>query len=137
MSRSTTLPRIHLIEAEADRLFELAEGLSRSQPQLCELLQREIGRAELHDDAGDLPVGVISLGSRVEFVDETTGARREVDLVYPHYADLDAGRLSVLTHVGAALLGLAEGQSMTWTDREGREHTLRVLKVRPVLATAA
>jgi regulator of nucleoside diphosphate kinase len=131
-----TQPRIHLIEAEADRLFELAEGLSRGQPELSALLLKEIERAELHD-AADLPPGVVSLGSRVEFVDETTGARRLVSLVYPQHADLEAGRLSVLTHVGAGLLGLTEGQRIAWPDREGREHQLRVLKVTPAAAVAA
>lgn len=133
----STLPRIHLVEAEADRLYELAEGLSRGQPELSALLLKEIERAELHDDAADLPAGVISLGSRVEFVDETTGARREVSLVYPQHADFEAGRLSVLTPVGAALLGLSEGQRMSWPDREGREHELRVLKVTPAAEAAA
>lgn len=135
MSDTSARPRIHLIEAEADRLFELAEGLSRSQPQLAALLRGEIDRAELHD-AADLPAGVASLGSRVDFVDESTGARREVILVYPQHADLEAGRLSVLTHVGAALLGLSEGQRVDWPDREGRERSLRVLKVTPAAVAA-
>jgi regulator of nucleoside diphosphate kinase len=136
MSDTITRPRIHLIEAEADRLYELAEGLSRSQPALSELLLGEIERAELHD-AGDLPQGVVSVGSRVAFVDETTGARREVSLVYPQHADLEAGRLSVLTHVGAGLLGLSEGQRIAWPDREGREHRLHVLKVTPAAEAVA
>ncbi len=132
-----TLPRIHLVEAEADRLYELAEGLSRGQPELSALLLKEIERAELHDDAADLPPGVISLGSRVAFVDETTGAEREVSLVYPQFADFEAGRLSVLTHVGAGLLGMSEGQRITWPDREGRAHKLRVLKVTPAVEVSA
>jgi regulator of nucleoside diphosphate kinase len=137
---TTTLPRIHLVEAEADRLYELAEGLSRGQPDLSALLLKEIERAQLHDDAADLPRGVVSLGSRVTFVDETTGAEREVSLVYPQHADFEAGRLSVLTHVGVGLLGMSEGQRISWPDREGREHALRVLKVTPAaeaLAVAA
>ncbi len=133
---TATHPRIHLIEAEADRLFELAEGLQRGQPELSALLLKEIERAQLHD-AADLPAGVISLGSRVEFVDETTGARRVVSLVYPQHADFEAGRLSVLTHMGAGLLGLTEGQRVAWPDREGREHRLHVLKVTAAEAIAA
>ena len=41
-------------------------------------------------------------------------------LVYPPEADIDAGRISVPTPIGTALLGLAEGQSIDWTARDGR-----------------
>ena len=35
-----------------------------------------------------------------------------------------------MTPIGAGLIGLAEGQSIAWPDREGRVRLLRVLKVR-------
>jgi regulator of nucleoside diphosphate kinase len=35
-----------------------------------------------------------------------------------------------MTHVGAGLLGLTQGQSILWPDREGRRRTLRVVGVR-------
>jgi len=35
----------------------------------------------------------------------------------------------VLTPIGAALIGLGEGQSITWKTRDGRTRELRVLRV--------
>jgi regulator of nucleoside diphosphate kinase len=35
-----------------------------------------------------------------------------------------------MTPVGAALIGLAEGQSISWTARDGRKHELTVEKVK-------
>ena len=35
-----------------------------------------------------------------------------------------------MTPVGAALIGLAEGQSISWTARDGRSHRLTVEKVK-------
>ena len=52
------------------------------------------------------------MGSQVVYRDEGTGRIREVALVYPHEADINLNRISVLTPVGAALIGLAEGQSI-------------------------
>ena len=53
-----------------------------------------------------------------------TGQARRVTLVYTVEADTDLGRVSVLTPVGAALIGLAAGQSIDWTARDGRMHRL-------------
>src|SRR3546814_7210573 len=51
------------------------------------------------------------------------------ELGYPKDADIAAYRISVLTLVGAGLIGLREGQSILWPDRDGRERKLSILKV--------
>jgi len=66
------------------------------------------------------------MGARVDFIDEGSGARRTVELVYPPEADMAEGRLSILSHVGAGLIGLAEGQTIRWPDRSGTERVLRI-----------
>ncbi|HVX80313.1 MAG TPA: GreA/GreB family elongation factor, partial [Devosiaceae bacterium] len=44
-------------------------------------------------------------------------------------------RISVLTPIGTALLGLRAQQTTTWTARDGRDHVLRVLTVQqPAMA---
>ncbi|GEP07041.1 hypothetical protein MOX02_50790 [Methylobacterium oxalidis] len=53
-----------------------------------------------------------------------------VTLVYPGEADIGQARISVLTPVGAALLGLSKGQSISWTTRTGAGKQLTVLDVR-------
>jgi len=54
---------------------------------------------------------------------------RMVQLVFPVDADMEADRISVLTPIGAALIGLSEGQSIEWRTRSGEWKTLTVLKV--------
>jgi regulator of nucleoside diphosphate kinase len=60
-----------------------------------------------------VPVDVVTMNSRVVFEDHT-GARREVLLVYPPAADESRDRVSVLSPVGTALLGLVVGESIDW-----------------------
>jgi regulator of nucleoside diphosphate kinase len=36
-----------------------------------------------------------------------------------------------MTPIGAALIGLSSGQSISWTARDGRRHRLTVLSVEP------
>jgi regulator of nucleoside diphosphate kinase len=68
------------------------------------------------------------MGSTVEFRSDT-GQQRRVTLVYPGEADFAQGRISILTPIGAALIGLSPGQSIAWTSRDGRQHRLTVLSV--------
>ena len=109
-------PPIHMIDTQADSLTELALGKEEQLPQVCELLLEEINRATIHS-AAKIPADVVTMQATVTFVDEGTGANRTVQLVYPGEADISAGRISILTPVGAGLIGLREGQSITWPDR--------------------
>src|SRR3546814_3166469 len=94
------------------------------------MLLAEIDRAEIHT-AETLPANTAAMNSHVTFVDEGSGSRREVQLVYPENADIANGRISILTPVGAGLIGLSEGQTLTWPDRDGHDRRLRIEQVRP------
>jgi regulator of nucleoside diphosphate kinase len=55
---------------------------------------------------------------------------REVSLAFPDEAGFSHDCVSVMTPIGAALIGLRKGQSITWLSREGRKQMLTVLSVR-------
>lgn len=129
---SAQKPPIHLIDAEYDIIADLALSIERRSPELSKLLLDEIDRAEIHE-RGALQPGVVTIGSEVEFLDVDAGTTRKVQLVLPAEADIEAGRISILTSVGAGLIGLREGQSIDWPTPSGRQRVLRILKVaRPV-----
>lgn len=125
---SRTSPAIHLIDTEADTLADLAVSIEDRLPQVSELLLREIGRANIHSRQS-IGSDVVTMHAAIDFIDEASGASRSVQLVYPKDADISAGRISILTPIGAGLIGLREGQSILWPDREGRERRLKVVKV--------
>ena len=128
MTRTKARPPIHLVDSEADRLAELAMSIEDRQPEVSALLMSEIDRAKIHKP-GKLPPATVAMQSTVEFVDEGSGTSRTLQLVYPQDADIAAGRISILTLVGAGLIGLTEGQSILWPDRESNERRLRIVKV--------
>src|SRR3546814_18742657 len=76
-----------------------------------------------------MPEGVVTMLSTVEFVDEGSGTRRPVQMVYPADADISSGKISILTPIGAGLIGLSEGQSILWPDRDGHERCLQIVRV--------
>jgi regulator of nucleoside diphosphate kinase len=120
-----------------DRLQALATRSDRLPEVTAELLQ-ELERARLVP-AAQLPDDAVRVGSRVTYQDEASGAIRTIDLVWPAQADVPSMRISVLTPIGAALIGLAAGQSIAWTARDGKKHVLTVTAVEqaePALAAS-
>ncbi|MDC7785423.1 nucleoside diphosphate kinase regulator [Rhodoplanes sp. TEM] len=123
-----TLPPIALRPDDRIRLEQLAHANLSRVPETADYLAREVERAQAlppGDSGGDH----VAMNSWVTFRDETTGRTRRVMLVYPEQADVSAGRISVLTPIGAALVGLSKGQSIDWTTPSGEERALTVLSV--------
>lgn len=123
-------PAIHLNAEECDALFDLALGAERDHPQAAAMLMDELVRAELHEP-GALPDQTVVMNARIDFIDEGTGTQRTVQLVYPNDADIAEGRVSILTPVGAGLIGMSAGCSILWPDREGHQRLLRIVSVTP------
>ena len=111
----TSTGRPSLAEATIDRL-----------PDIAEELLAEMDRAMVVPVATISPK-VVQMGSTVKYVSD--GHERRVTLVYPGEADIGTGRISILTPVGAALIGLSEGQSIAWSARDGQPRELTVLAV--------
>lgn len=64
-----------------------------------------------------------------DFRDGVTKGTRRAVLVYPGEEDEGLGRISVLSPLGAALIGLSEGQSFQWRSATGVCRTLHVVRV--------
>ena len=121
----TNLPQIYLTQDDLDRLFKLIE----EEPEgTLAPLENELVRANVVP-RDKIPADVVTMNSRVVFENENTSERREVTLVYPGNADIDAGRISVLVPVGTALLGLRVGQSIEWELPSGGKQRYRIVKV--------
>ncbi|GHH25229.1 nucleoside diphosphate kinase regulator [Sphingomonas glacialis] len=123
-------PVIHLTAAECDALSELALSAEHRHPHSSAMLLAELERAELCEP-GELPKQTVAMNSWIDFIDESTGTRRTVQLVYPLDADIAAGRVSILTPIGAGLIGMTAGSSIRWPDRDGHDRLLRIVSVTP------
>ncbi|MCC0064710.1 MAG: nucleoside diphosphate kinase regulator [Defluviimonas sp.] len=123
-------PRVVIGADCLDRLEALAERAIQRNPDLADRLLGEIGRARIVP-AAKLPPNVVAIGRTVTYRDETTGQETSVTPVYPEDADIARGRISILTPVGVALIGLAEGASLHWDTRDGKRRVLTVLHVAP------
>ena len=128
-------PKIIVGEIDHERLTGLATTALERIPEVAEELLAEMDRAKVVAPA-KLPADVVRMGSFVTF-DSDSAQHRRVQLVYPGEADIEQGRISVLTPIGAALIGLAAGPSIAWTARDGKKHVLTVTAVeQPAMAAA-
>ncbi|GKY89869.1 nucleoside diphosphate kinase regulator [Sinisalibacter aestuarii] len=122
-------PKIILNAEDLTHLEALADGMMKRYPAVADRLFDEIGRARIVSYS-KMPRDVVSMGSTVTYRDESTGQEKSVTLVYPDEADIAKLRVSVMTPIGVALLGLAEGASFYWDTRENQRRMLTVLSVK-------
>jgi regulator of nucleoside diphosphate kinase len=127
MHSQNTRPPILISDIDKQQLGKLARSAINRVPEVAEELQLELERAEVCPHS-KVPPNVVRMHSVVRFRTDK-GTEHQVELVYPEEADIIRDRLSVLTPIGAALIGLSEGQTMSWTDREGQPRRLSVLEV--------
>ena len=127
-------PSIIVSDRDQSRLTTLATDALERFPQAAQELLSEMERAAVVS-AEAVPSNVVQMGSGVVFQSDN-GETRRVTLVFPGQADIGAGRISILTPIGAALIGLSEGQSIAWKTRDGRLRQLTILAVEGVAADA-
>jgi len=128
LSPHGNLPTITLTRSVHKRLSALSAAVADHQPDVAEYLERELDRARVVEEEA-LPAVAVTVGSRVSFLNCETHQRHSVTLVWPSEEDSTRHRLSVMTPVGAALVGLSVGQSIAWQSRTGVWRSLRVEEV--------
>lgn len=127
-ARGSRKPTIYITDADYDVIANLALRIEAREPELSAMILEEIGRAKIR--APDrMPPDVVRIGSEVTFVDGRSGTTRKVRLVLPGEADIENGAISVLTPVGAGLIGMSVGGQINWPLPDGRERTLGILEV--------
>jgi len=127
MARTRSVTQIVVSTADYERLTDLANASMERLPDVAQELLDELERAQIVDPS-QVPGDVVRMGSTVTFKADD-GHTRTLKLVYPADESLDGHRISVMTPVGAAMIGLGKGQSISWTARDGKHHRLTVTKV--------
>ena len=120
-------PTIVISDVDESRLSGLAATVSNRMPDLSDDLLAELERATIIPHHS-MPKKVVRMGSTLEYTSDDS-QKRQVTLVYPGDADIAQGKISILTPIGTALIGLSEGQAIEWAARDGRRHLLTVITV--------
>lgn len=131
--RMTTLQKNQQVTDYADTsgapIMSTSDYARLRQYPLREELADELDRA-IVVPMEQLPADVVTMHSRLTYADQQTQILREIELVYPDEADPAQAKISVMTPVGSAMIGLRVGQEMTWDFPDGTSHRLRVVSVK-------
>ncbi len=130
MAQLAVRPRIVVTTGEHAQLSRLAERASERDSPIGDYLMDELSRASIVPDDKCDP-DVIRMGSKVTYREDASGRERTVTLVFPQDANIAEQRISVLTPIGAALIGLSPSQTIEWPSPSGGMETLTVISVTP------
>lgn len=127
----TTFEDRTISELDHIRISRLARNLANARP----LRANDAHTGALIDalDAADVlsphevPADVVTMNSRILVEDAEGGGRRELTLCYPDEADPARGFVSVLSPIGAALLGRRTSQSVSIASPGQGHAVLRIV----------
>lgn len=117
-----TKPNIILSEQDLQRLETMLENQSKLSETMIRL-EDELARAEVVEPQA-IASNIVTMHSRVLLTIPPSTEAVEVTLVYPHEFKGEKGQVNVIAPIGAAILGLAEGQTIEWPQPDG--HTMKV-----------
>lgn len=122
-------PEILLTFEDRQHLAELiASELSAGRYDAVIFLANEISRARTVP-AALIPPTCLTLNARGRYLDERSELVRDCTLVLPGRQRASLNMVSVLSDLGAALLGLSVGQRMAWRCRYWGDRSIRLLEV--------
>lgn len=128
MDRNTV---IWLTGPDLDRLRHLVADLTRRSRGM----QADVETLEEILDSGhivaqdEIPHNVVTMNSTAVFQDLQSSERQTVTVVYPEDTDPAKGKISVLSPVGVALLGLSEGDEAELPVPYGQTRKIRISEV--------
>ena len=111
-------PELIISSLDADRLYDLMESLPVGSFANKEELESELARATIVEPK-DMPSSVVTMNSTVNFIVESSKEEFTLTLVYPKNSDSSGDKISILSPVGSALLGLNQGDEIEWPKPSG------------------
>ncbi|HEY8386690.1 MAG TPA: nucleoside diphosphate kinase regulator [Porticoccaceae bacterium] len=118
----------NIIVADSD-YRKLLALIDNTDSPAAEALDAELSRAEVVPDH-QLPPDAVAMDSTVSFRDLDSGDETTVTLVFPRNADVNSMKISILSPVGSALIGLRVGGQIDWPLPGGRHRRLEVISVK-------
>ena len=125
MTESNALLARPITDLDEVRLLNLLRRqFGASRPPLAQALLDVLDYADVVAPQAIAP-DVVTMGSQVEF-SLANGSRQTLSVVYPEEANADAARVSILSPIGAALLGARVGDAVCWQGTGGAPITARI-----------
>ena len=120
-------PNIIISEQDLNRLETMLEHQTVLTPTMKHL-EDELARAEVVEPQ-KVPSDVVTMNAKVLITIAPATESTEITLVYPHDFKGEKGQVNIIAPIGAAILGLAEGQDIEWPQPDGHMMKVKIEKV--------
>ncbi|HEY0821166.1 MAG TPA: GreA/GreB family elongation factor [Rhizobacter sp.] len=115
-----------LTELDHVRLARLVRHLGDATPSALASFVDDVLDASHVVSSRDVLPDIVTMNSQVELADLATGQRHRLTVCYPADAQPALGAVSVLSPVGAALIGQRVGSIARWQTPNGKEVAAKV-----------
>lgn len=102
-----------------NELFMVADSFDYRDRSDLKSLEDELQNAKVVG-SGSVPENVVTMNTKLMYVDMDDGSKSEVTLVFPADADISTNRMSIFSPIGTALLGYKEGDIIEWDVPDGK-----------------
>lgn len=109
-----------------NKLIETSDGVDPIGIKSLAKLYEELKTATIVDEI-EFPKNIVRLNSIVT-IETSFGKKDGMQLVLPSEGDLSKRKLSIMTPMGAALIGYSEGDKVVWSLPRGEE-VIKIVKV--------
>jgi regulator of nucleoside diphosphate kinase len=122
------LPPIIISTLDMERIDALLEQYPDPGPAEVEALRSELDRADVREPQ-QMPDNVVTMHSTLRFRILDNGKAFEKTLCYPREIDGSEGKLSILSPIGTALLGLEVGAHIDWPAPGGKTSQVEIVEI--------
>ncbi len=114
-----------ITETDYSRINSL---LKNNFDESLEALENKLNQANVV--AEDLaPSDLVTMNSKVRYLEIDNNQQSIISIVYPHDANVLEGKISILSPLASALLGLRETEVINWPFPGGKTKSLKIIKV--------
>ncbi len=118
------MKKIIITKTDYEKLKKLTGNqVKESTPEHLIRLHHELERAK-KVEAKKIQPDVVTMNTEIEFMDLDNNNVKRFKLVYPEFADIRKGYVSVLAPIGTALLGYCKGDVVEWEVPSGKKKFL-------------
>jgi len=110
---------IYITEYDVSRLedlLELAKEFNYRDRNDLKKLEEELSVAKIIDSQ-DIPPNIVTMNSKFRLRDLNTDKEMVLTLVFPKDANIEEGKISVVSPIGTAILGYSVGATIEWNIR--------------------
>jgi regulator of nucleoside diphosphate kinase len=120
---------IYISEFDFDRLYGIIESASANirDKEYLKQLTEELEQAEVVSPE-EIPKDVITMNSQFRLRDMDSKQETDYTLVFPHQANLENNKVSILAPIGVALIGCKVGHTVSWKTPNGQKK-FKIIKI--------